>query len=133
MGLFDKLFGRRRSAPAAIPTPTPPLASPPSAHVDPAKDANLIRVFDGYGRELFLPRETWRTQILPQNIQAAWNDPDKLYGIIVMALNDGFRTDVLTAAERLHHIDPDRARGTCAWGVVLMEEGRLDDAERVLR
>lgn len=131
MSLFKKLFGGKK--------PTSPGGdhgerahdTPPSA--DPAQDPNLIRVFDRYGRELFIAKEEWRKNILPGAIQAEWTKPDQLYGVILAALNDGFRADVLDAARQLYAIDTDAVRGACVWGIVLMEEERLDEAEQVFR
>jgi len=126
MGLFDKIFGKKQAT-----QPTIPVSSP--VQTDPSKDPNMIRVFDGYGREMFITKQVWRDSILKDNLRKAWNTPQELYQIIVMALNDGFRSDVVNASRQLYKIDPDRLRGACVWGIVLMEEGRLDEAEKVLR
>lgn len=130
MSLFGNLFSKKRNAPQ--PAAEPP-APPPSPAVDPRNDPNLVRVFDKYGRELFITKEHWRTNVLPGTLQSNWKNPDQLYGIIVGSLNDGFRSDVVEAAQQLFKIDPQRVRGVCVWGIVLMEEGRLNDAERVFR
>src|ERR1041385_6714935 len=126
MGLFGNLFGRKENAPRPAPAPAP-------ASTDPAKDPNMIRVYDKYGRELFITKEEWRKNVLPGTIQSQWNNPEQLYGIILDSLNDGFRTDVVDAARQLYKIDPQPVRGACVWGIVLMEEGRLDEAEKVFR
>jgi tetratricopeptide (TPR) repeat protein len=100
---------------------------------DPAKDPNMIRVFDGYGRALFISKDEWRRNVLPGSIRSNWDKPNELYSIIVGALNDEFRSDVVDAAKQLYKIDPDRSRAACLLGVVLMEENRLDDAEKIFR
>jgi Flp pilus assembly protein TadD len=92
----------------------------------------MIRAFDAYGREIFIARDEWRTNVLPANLQAQWSSPDGLYGVILHALDDGFDAEVLDAAARLRAIDPIPARGACIHGIVLMKNGRLDEAERVL-
>lgn len=132
MSIFKRLFGGRLRADAASsasPVPTPAPAPPP----DPAHDPNLIRVYDSYGRELFITRQQWRDNVLIGNIQRVWDKPDELYSVVLSALNDGFRSDIVKAAEHLYKIDCSRTRGTCVWGIVLMEEGRLDEAESVFR
>ncbi|MGE5213348.1 MAG: tetratricopeptide repeat protein, partial [Nitrospirota bacterium] len=53
------------------------------------------------------------------------------YDIIFTALNDGFQSAVIDAAKHLYKIDSDRSRAACVWGVVLMKEGRLDEAEKI--
>ena len=122
----DQATGQAKSPPKA---PLPAEAKP----VDPSKDKNMIRAFDGYGREMFIPKEAWRTNVLPGTIKANWNNAEALYGIILNALNDGFRSDVVAAAEHLYEIDPIPCRAACVWGIILKDEGRLDAAERVFR
>ena len=121
MSIVERLFGRKK---------TPPSGGP---SVDAAKDPNLVKVFDEYGREMFISKDVWRKNVLPGAIKAEWNNPENLYNIIVGVLADGFLTDVVDAAKRLHEIDPDPARGACVWGVVLMNSGQFDEAERVFR
>jgi tetratricopeptide (TPR) repeat protein len=116
MGLFDALFGKK--------TPLPPAA-------DPVDDPNLIRVYDGYGRELSMTKADWRAKVLPGSIESHWGDPDRLYEVILGALADGFRPDIIDAARHLYEIDRQPLRGACIWGIVLMEENRLDEAEKV--
>ncbi|HEY4838333.1 MAG TPA: tetratricopeptide repeat protein [Candidatus Acidoferrales bacterium] len=106
---------------------------PEAKPADPATDKNMIRVYDGYGREFFVPKEEWRAKVLPGNIKSNWNNPEVLYTVIVGALKDGFRSEIVAAAGQLYKIDPDRACAACVWGIVLMDEGRLDDAEKVFR
>jgi len=141
MSFFENLFGKK---PASEKQPVnrpmvlaklPPIKSSPAKPepVDSANDKNLIRVFDKYGREMFVAKEQWRISVLPGSIQSNWNNPELLYGIIYTALNDGFRSDVIAAAEQLYKIDTQPDRGACVWGIVLMEEGHLDEAEKVFR
>lgn len=127
MSFLGKLF---RGKEAALPAASPLLPKPAG---DPSKDPDLIRVFDSYGRELFITRQEWRDNVLLGNLKNVWDQPDALYGMIVGALNDGFRADVVEAARQLFQIDPTPSRGACVWGIVLMEEGRLDEAEKVFR
>ena len=126
------LFGKKEKAPAQAPTTRLP-ANTSLGSTAPLTDPNLIRVFDEFGRELFITKEQWCTSILPGILKSNWNNPDRLYGIIVDSLNDGFLHEVLDAAEHLYLIDPVSARGACIYGIVLMENKCLDQAEHVLR
>jgi tetratricopeptide (TPR) repeat protein len=133
------------SSPSVAPTPPSPppeptrggkpvgKALPPLKDIDPNKNPNFIRAFDRYGREMFVPREEWRRNVLPGSIKSNWDNPDALYHVIVAALNDGFRSDVVEAANHLYQIDPQPVRGTCVWGVVLTEESQFREAEKVFR
>lgn len=134
MSFFKKLFGGGK--PSNRPEPAEerrvPLANVPPPK-EPAQDPNMIRVFDQYGRELFISKDEWRKNVLPGSIQSQWNHPDQLFGVILGALNDGFSADVVNASRQLYKIDTDPVRGACVWGIVLMEENRLDEAEKVFR
>lgn len=93
-----------------------------------------ITVYDVHGRPLRVDRETWRREILPGTLKAAWDDPDQLYDAIVEgALRDELFDDVEAASQRLLAIDPDVGRGHAVRGIVLQRTGRLREAERVLR
>jgi tetratricopeptide (TPR) repeat protein len=141
MSLFRNLFGKkpepekgpavRPSTPAAL----PPVKGQPATPtvMDPAKDPNMIRVFDAYGREMFVTKEVWRTKVLPGTIESNWNNADQLAGIIIGSMNDGFFADVLEAGKHLHEIDSDPVRSTCIYGILLMKNNRLDQAERVFQ
>jgi tetratricopeptide (TPR) repeat protein len=125
-----RLFSKKE--PAAAQSAAHSSAPVSSTNADPRTDPTLIRVFDEFGRELFITKEQWRTSVLPGTLKSNWNNPDQLYGIIVGALKDGFFADIVDAAEHLHRIDPVPARGACMYGVALMKNNRLDEAESVL-
>ncbi len=91
-----------------------------------------IRAFDGEGREVFVPREQWQSEVLPGMLQQAWEQPDQLYMLIVNSLNDGFLAEVGDAARHLYETDTVPARGACMWAIVLIQTGRLVEAEMVL-
>lgn len=129
MSFLKKIFGKgMATAPGAgQPAPAAPTAS------DPAKDPNMIRVFDSYGRELFITKDQWRDNVLLGNLEKAKGNPDELARLIVSGLRDGFAKDILSYAEQLHSRDPTPARGATLLGVAYLDAGRPGDAERVLR
>ena len=61
----------------------------------------MITLFDSYGRQVQMPREQWRTEILPDNLRRIWLQPDALAGMIIQSLEDDFVADVLEAARQL--------------------------------
>jgi len=128
MGLFDKFFGKK-NPPAAAPAKTAAAAP----HGDPAKDPNMIKVFDSFGRELFISREEWVKSMLLPNIQKAWDDPEKLAGFIIGGFEDGFISELIESAERLAVIDPNHERGAVLLAIALLKSNRLEDSERVLQ
>ena len=108
---------------------SPSAASASVAKSNQGADPNLIRVFDEYGRELFITKEQWRTNVLPGSLKSNWDNPNQLYTVIIGSLNDGFFADVQDAAKHLYEVDPIPVRGVCTYGIVLMKNNRLDEAE----
>ena len=95
-------------------------------------DPNFVRVFDQYGQEVFLTRQQWREEILPASLEANKDAPEELYAVLVNAMNDGLFAEIEPAAARLHTIDTNPVRGACVYAIVLLQMGRVDEAERVL-
>lgn len=99
---------------------------------NPENNPNMIRVFDAYGRELYISKQDWRDSVLVGNLEKVWDNPDELYNLIVTALRDNMAEDVLKAAEHLHKIDLNHARAATVLGIIYLDLKRLSDAERVL-
>ena len=118
MGIFDRV----RSALSKKPVPDKP----------PPGKSEMITVYDKYGREMLIPRQEWREKVLPGSLMQHENNPEALYGTIVMALNDGFAEDVLEATKRLMAIDPIPERSHTMRAIALMKTGDLDGAEATL-
>jgi tetratricopeptide (TPR) repeat protein len=108
MGFLPRLFGKGKAGSATI------------------------RAFDTYGRQIEVPRESWRRDVLLPNLEKSKADPDALYGLIVQALKDGFIEEALEPARALTKIDADQLRAHCLHGVVLLQLKRFKDAQTVL-
>lgn len=120
MGIFDKLFRKPQSVDIQ------------KAERDPSKDPDMIKVFDGYGREVYITKQQWKDNILIGNLEKVSNNPDELYSMLVGALQDGFSKDVVKYAEILHRIDKIPSRGATILAIIYMDCNRLDDSEKVL-
>jgi tetratricopeptide (TPR) repeat protein len=112
----------------------PPQVGKPEAPnpSSPKADGPPIMVHDQDGHAYELSRTAFATKVLSKEFQDAANDPDRLYGALVMALQDGFSLEALEAAQRLFEIDPDRDRAAIMLGIAFMKNNKLDEAERVL-
>ncbi|MBF0166901.1 MAG: hypothetical protein HQL45_04650 [Alphaproteobacteria bacterium] len=88
-----------------------------------------ITAYDERGREILIDRETWRRDVLPDNLAKVWNDPEALYQIILGAIRDKFAPDIQEAAERLSDIDSNPERAACIHAIALMEVQRYDEAQ----
>ena len=102
-------MSKSRTASGTDPSPGVSSAGTANGH-DPSRDPDMIRVFDEYGREMFLTKQQWKATLLG-NLDKARNDPDQLYALLVGALEDGFGADIVSYAEQLHRTDPVFARG----------------------
>ena len=123
MGLFGDFFGKNDPASAE----NMPAAGP----TDPANDPNMVRVFDSYGREMFITREDWVEKVLSGAIKKDWDDAGRLSSVIIQSLRDKFFEEMVKPAERLREIDPDKERSATLLGVVYLNVKRIKDAERV--
>lgn len=116
-----------------ITLPAPAEPEPAQLSVEQMRnDPNFVRVFDQYGQEVFLTRKQWQEDILPNSLQANWDNPDELYAILLNAMNDGLFAEIEPATARLHTIDPNPVRGACVRAIDLLQLGRIDEAETVL-
>jgi tetratricopeptide (TPR) repeat protein len=126
MSFLAKLFGRKPDA------GKPPVLVPPPATPPPPGAPAMMKVWDDYGRICEIPREEWRTKVLPHNFQSHWNQPDALANLIHSALNDGFIADALEPARQLHRIDPQPKRGATFLAVILLQLKKYDAAEKIV-
>jgi tetratricopeptide (TPR) repeat protein len=120
MGLFNWLSNKKTSEVQK------------KADIDPSQNPDKIKVYDKYGRELYITRQEWKDKVLMGNLEKVKNNPDELYNALVSALQDGFFEDVIKYAEILHKIDTIKSRGTIILGIVYMKCNRLNEAEQVL-
>jgi tetratricopeptide (TPR) repeat protein len=91
-----------------------------------------IQVYDAYGRAYSMSKETWRTNVLPGTLRDSWNDAERLYAVVAQTLEDGFPRDVLDAARRVYSLKPS-AGNACLYGIALLKNGQLEQAEHLLR
>ncbi len=126
MGFIKKLFGKKQKN-----TQETQKNSLPDSSVKSNQD-NMIRVHDEYGREMLIDKQSWLDNVLSGNLQKNRDNPDELYNLLLSALDDGFEAHIQHASARLFEIDPLKERGACIYAIVLMKNGKLDKAEKVL-
>lgn len=104
-------------------SPSNPSQEPPS-HID---------ATDAQGRRVRIPREEYRSKVLPQMLKAHENDADRLAAAIMQAVQYGFADDVIAAANRLTVIDKHNLeRALSVLAVVQRDAGELELAESTL-
>lgn len=69
---------------------------------------------------------------MPKLLKDAWDDPENLYGAIVMGLQDGFFAEVIEATKRLTVIDPEPSRAYNVLGLTYLKNHMLTEAEQTL-
>ncbi|MBX9790130.1 MAG: hypothetical protein K2Y37_14530 [Pirellulales bacterium] len=122
MKLLTKLFKRRTDRASTV----------ECTALNDADVAELVRVYDSYGREHAITRQDWGDRVLLENLAAVRQDPDQLYEMIVGALHDGFVVEVLPFAEQLRELEPTTPRAATLLGVIYLQLQRLSDAEHTL-
>jgi tetratricopeptide (TPR) repeat protein len=103
----------------------------PHGGLRPQTTPEQVEVFDEFGRRLMVPIAAWR-ETMAGAMAAAKDDPDKLYGLILEALNLKMVHEVVGASKRLYEIDLNAERGACLRGIVLTESGEPAAAAEVL-
>lgn len=139
MGLFDffknkdeseelglKVTASQHKDGGNVPEPT---ASAPKTTEE---KQDVIRFFDQFGRPAAVPKEQWRTNILPKALEAHYNDPVKLYADILGAVQQGLQADVLEAAKHLVSIDGESERSHVALSIVYQRLEQPEEAQKVL-
>lgn len=92
----------------------------------------FIKSFTDKGEQVLIPRSEWRKRVLPNLLKNVWNDPEALYGAIVMAMQDGFFAEVIDATKRLVEIDKITARSYNVLGLAYLHTNALSEAEQTL-
>jgi tetratricopeptide (TPR) repeat protein len=91
-----------------------------------------IEVFDKYGRPFNIPRDQYRSSVLPAALRSNWDNADALYGGVIQALADGFIEEATDAVERLHELEPGSARSITSLAYLRLRQKRLDEAHGLL-
>lgn len=91
-----------------------------------------VTMYDERGRSITIPRERWIAEVLPSNIEDAWNDAEALYELVVMGLQDDLADHVLDAATHLMRIDDDPVRASIVLAVAQMETDHITESEQTL-
>jgi len=70
--------------------------------------------------------------VLPRQIEQTRDRPERLHGVLQIALREGFAEEALEAARHLHRIDPDPERGATTLAEALAGAGDYEEAEQTL-
>lgn len=100
-----------------------PDGAPPKTFEVVLADGSRSRI----GRE-----DYWRGTVEPA-MRSAWNEPQRLYPMVLRALEDGFAIDLLPFAEQLFRLAHGLEIGGLVLGEVQRKAGRLDAGEQTLR
>jgi tetratricopeptide (TPR) repeat protein len=125
--------------PPVPPQPTPmaksvaaPAAAAAAAPAKPEPPA-FVEVLDGLGRRVRIPRDEYRTKVMPDLLKQHANNADQLAAVILQGLRDGFAADLVPSAIRLTVVDKDVERALSVLAIVQRDAGELDSAERTLQ
>ena len=97
------------------------------------KDPAMIRMQDTAGNDIFIERNVYRKNVLPQQFESAKGNPNQLYTAILMAIEDGFVEEAIEPARKLLEIDPIRERATTILGIALKDARKFKEAEELFK
>jgi len=93
----------------------------------------MIPLFDGVGHPVWLDREEFRKEVIPQHLEAEWNHPEELYTFVVQIFRDGFVEEAERGADRLLELY-NRAEGVLLLkSLILLRKGEDEEAETLVR
>jgi len=93
---------------------------------------NIISFCDEKGKDMYTTKETWLHNVLLPDIKKNYYNPDKLYSLLILALNDKFEQYIIDAGKQLYSIDKDMERSACIYAIILMKNNQLENAETIL-
>ena len=139
MSIIDRILGRTVSEGPQIQGPgkpaTSPMTQPAPASITakaPLSGESPIRVYDQFGRKVDIGREAWRKDVLLPSLQANRNNPDALYELVAVALNDDFAADVIEYARLLADGPSQPQRGALVLSTALLQLRDFAGAREVL-
>ena len=78
------------------------MTEQPQPPADVANDPSLVQVYDKIRSPIVCHQRNVTNRRAARNeIRSNWDNPSQLYNVIVAALNDGFRADILKATEQI--------------------------------
>lgn len=90
-----------------------------------------IELPTGDGETSRVSRQRYRDEILPDQIEQAGDDAERLFQTLRLAVDKDVVEPCLEAAERLRELDADRERSATLLGLIHWKMDRLDRAEEV--
>lgn len=89
-------------------------------------------LFDELGHPIWTDREEFRTHVIPENIQAEWDNSQNLYAFIVQLYKDGFLDEAGQGVERLLELTDGAEEALLLKALILMKEDKPDEGEQTL-
>ena len=93
----------------------------------------FIECLDEQGRRVRITKTEWLVNVLPNQLEECWNQPNSLYNLIIYAVQNELPEPVIDAALHLKEIDPIKERGAVVLAIVYLKSEKYDIAESVLQ
>ncbi|MFZ2455023.1 MAG: hypothetical protein WAX07_00895 [Candidatus Altiarchaeia archaeon] len=107
------------------------MASSESPEEKKTQDNENVELYTKEGVRILVSKTEWRTA-LPEYFKEVSSDPDETYKLIILSLQDGLYAECLEPARMLVSSDPNKERAINLLGIVLLKNGLLKDAEKIL-
>ncbi len=116
MKILNKLFGKQNYA---------------DAENTFIQEDEMISLYDKDGNQFHIAKSEYLKKVLPEKFETVKNNPDELYNLIILTLQDGFFEECLPPAKQLLQIDPSKERSVTVLGISLMKNKLLDEAQEL--
>ncbi|MFT5050283.1 MAG: Flp pilus assembly protein TadD [Chlamydiales bacterium] len=94
--------------------------------------ASRVQLFETDGTRIRFEPGEWREDVMPAEVAAAWDNPDRLRMLAELSAEDGLDHTALLAATRLTALRPTSGSCACLLARVLQRANDVDGAKREL-
>lgn len=94
--------------------------------------AERIPLFDDWGHLIWSDRDEFRDHVIPQNMEADWDNAESLYAFVVQLYKDGFLEEAGKGAERLLELTERAEEALLLQALIRMRQERDDEAKAYL-
>ena len=95
------------------------------------QDNENVELYTKDGVRILISKTEWK-QALPDYFKEVSTNPDEAYKLIILSLQDGLNEECLEPARGLVATDPNKERAVNILGIVLMRNGLLKEAQKLL-
>lgn len=95
------------------------------------QEDEMIALYDKDGNQFQITKTEYLKNVLPEKFESVKNNPDELYNLIILTLQDEFFEECLKPARQLFQMEPNNERSTTILGIALLKNKHLDESQKL--